>query len=857
MKGKVSTQMTQIERIDADQWMSVKDYAALKGISERAVRKNIASGKYQVKEVPHPSRADQVSYLVYHETAEPDCGTKCGTAELRNQTAEPDCGTKCGTAELRNQTAEPEAATCNLQPEAATCNRQPEATTYNLVEEVEEIPACAPQEAARCQEIPAYAGMTAGGDQRQDATATLEYVPYHKMDEARLYALLMETIDRRLHETESRTEEWQRITMEYNQGELLPELRKLKGVRSERGLRHWYQKWQGSSRDMFELVHKNTAQIRGRKVTYLEQRFLIAALLCGWEKPVMTAVRELKAQAAMGALESPSSVATLKRWCGDFAQDNPGVWCQGRRGDKAVKDTIIKSIDRDDSSIKPLQVFVVDGHTLSVFVKHPITGKPFRPTLIMVFDWGSRYPAGMSLALTEDSQHTLTAFRNAFLHAGVLPPWAYLDNGKAFRSKLFNAKWEEHDLEKEFAGIFPRLGIEAHFARPYNARAKVVERFFKTMQDQWEKRQQSYCGAGIHNKPAHMARNEKWMQEMYGAKAMEYNECMDSIYEWIRYEYGISVHQGIKAKPYEAFMNAERLPERQFDPTQLNILMLTAERKRLREEGITLNKNRYWAPELVDHVGKSLVIRYDYADLRSIFVYDEQSRYICQAELRESQSAWVHGEMYNPLSAQKLYAEDKEISNIHKRIRRDTQRLVKHSKQVVGQELEKIQGIIDKRAAQTRESNPAFRNPPMMPAPQKRWDIQEEVEKLERVAKGVETGDVGEGVQEIPAFPPQQPTSCLPGTPVAGMTAGGAGMTAGGAGMTAGSAGMTAEDQRQQAAATLMRQDAASTLQRQDAAATLKNPGKVINLEELLAEDEEEGAFTSFEEMQKIIGLKR
>ena len=58
--------------------------------------------------------------------------------------------------------------------------------------------------------------------------------------------------------------------------------------------------------------------------------------------------------------------------------------------------------------------------------------------------------------------------------------------------------------------------------------------------------------------------------------------------------------------------------------------------------------------------------------------------------------------------------------------------------------------------------------------------------------------------QEIPAFPPQQPTSCLSGTPVAGMTAKG--------GATA-SAGTT---QRLQAAATLMRQDAASTLEMND-----------------------------------------
>lgn len=487
---------------------------------------------------------------------------------------------------------------------------------------------------------------------------------------------------------------------------------------------------------MFELVHKNNAQVRGRKVTYIEQQFLIGALLCGWEKPVMNAIRELKVKEHQGVLESPSSIPTLKRWVTDFAEDNPAVWCQGRRGDKAVMEDIVKSIDRDDSSIEPLQVVVVDGHKLNVFVKHPITGKPFRPTLITVFDWGTRYPVGMSLALTEDSTHTLTAFRNAFLYMEVLPKWALLDNSKAFRSKLFNEKWEEHDLEKEFAGIFPRLGIEAHFARAYNGKSKVVERWFRTLDDQWSSRQASYCGRDINAKPAHFGRNEKWMQEMFGAKAMDYAECINSIYEYIRYEYGMTVHSKTKQRPYEAFTNAVRDPERKVDPMKLNIMMLTAERKKLRSEGIWLYKNRYWAPEMIDHIGKKVIIRYDYNDLRNILVYDERSRYICMAELRESQCAWVFAEMNNPLVAQRLWAEDREIEGIKRKIKKETKKLVNISKKVVDEAVAKHQEIIDKRQSEIEKHNPMFKNKPMMPERVKRVDVNEEIAELERMAKG-------------------------------------------------------------------------------------------------------------------------
>ena len=54
-------------------WISVKDFAHMKGISERAVQKAIAKGRYETKEIAHPSRKDQVAYLVWTDepTGEP------------------------------------------------------------------------------------------------------------------------------------------------------------------------------------------------------------------------------------------------------------------------------------------------------------------------------------------------------------------------------------------------------------------------------------------------------------------------------------------------------------------------------------------------------------------------------------------------------------------------------------------------------------------------------------------------------------------------------------------------------------------------------------------------------------------
>ena len=61
--------------------------------------------------------------------------------------------------------------------------------------------------------------------------------------------------------------------------------------------------------------------------------------------------------------------------------------------------------------------------------------------------------------------------------------------------------------------MYSKLGLETVFARPYNARAKVIERFFKELQEGFEKLLPSYIGSIIQNKPAYIMRNEKFHKE--------------------------------------------------------------------------------------------------------------------------------------------------------------------------------------------------------------------------------------------------------------------------------------------------------------------------------------------------------
>lgn len=407
----------------------------------------------------------------------------------------------------------------------------------------------------------------------------------HK-EEAQLYAQFCFEAIKRLDAAQSRTTAWKRITTDYNAGRIVPELKEMKGPRQERALREWIKTYYESNFNMFALIHKSKSTRKERKITFHEQQYLLNKLLSPNRIKIGSAIVNMKQMSRQGFLDSPTHERTLRRWCEEWAETHPAEWYQAREGSKYVSERVIKSIRRDDSSLAVGEVWVADGHTLSFDIINPQTGRAQRMTMIMVMDWASRYPVGASLAFTEDSQHILTAFRNGFINASqiadndrqtmaVLPQYVYLDNGKAFRSKLFHEQWEDHDLNKELGGIFPRLDIGVRFAESYNARAKIIERFFKTFQEQFERFISTFRGASVADKPAHYGRNEKWAKKLYTGKPPTIEETMQMINFYVRKCYGETPHGSLQHRtPYEVFSAARIAENRQIEISRLNFMMM-------------------------------------------------------------------------------------------------------------------------------------------------------------------------------------------------------------------------------------------------------------------------------------------
>ena len=112
-----------------------------------------------------------------------------------------------------------------------------------------------------------------------------------------------------------------------------------------------------------------------------------------------------------------------------------------------------------------------------------------------------------------------------------------------YRKKYPTQNQADHEfLELYNTGLYlPKAYefIHSVFAKPYNARAKVIERFFLEFQEEFEKMMPSYIGTSIENRPAWMNRNEKLHlqihQKQTGGKIPTVQEVIKYIDCWLEF----------------------------------------------------------------------------------------------------------------------------------------------------------------------------------------------------------------------------------------------------------------------------------------------------------------------------------
>lgn len=319
---------------------------------------------------------------------------------------------------------------------------------------------------------------------------------------------------------------------------------------------------------------------------------------------------------------------TFRRFAEHFKKQNYSKWIIMREGEKAYHDKVEPYIERDISKLEVGDVLIADGHVLNFQVINPFTGRPTRATLVGFLDWKSTALVGYEIMMSENTQCIASALRNAILNLGVIPKVVYQDNGKAFKAKYF----QHIDFDESgFNGVYASLGIKSVFAKPYNARAKVIERFFREFQEEFEKMMISYCGSSIENKPAWMKRGEKLHRKLHRKMTGNYIPTVQEVIKyidcWIDY-HNSKICSNDENKTIKEML--QQVEKQDIDKNILNDLMMKTEVRTINRGEITFLGLHFRSDFLID-LREKVFIRYSLFDLSKVYVYTVKGEFLCAA----------------------------------------------------------------------------------------------------------------------------------------------------------------------------------------------------------------------------------
>ncbi len=179
-----------------------------------------------------------------------------------------------------------------------------------------------------------------------------------------------------------------------------------------------------------------------------------------------------------------------------------GVLIAGREGEVAWRNTICDYINRDWSDTEPGELLIGDSRDFDTRIRVQQGGKwvAVRPSIAVLMDARSWMPAAWTITASPVNADTLmwTLLQYVCKNGGQPPGMCYFDNGKDYCKQGFSTSIKVGKYEHS---IFKELGIVLTNAKPFNARAKTVERFFRDMMKTFDKCFPDYLGSNPLERP--------------------------------------------------------------------------------------------------------------------------------------------------------------------------------------------------------------------------------------------------------------------------------------------------------------------------------------------------------------------
>jgi len=339
------------------------------------------------------------------------------------------------------------------------------------------------------------------------------------------------------------------------------------------------------------------------------------------------------------------SGATMRRYLISIPPETRDYY---RRGRKFWQEHYVPSVLRDYESLVPGEIYVSDHQQINVAVRHP-SGKILFPWFTGWKDMRSRKILGWILADVPSSNTINLSLKHTIERYGA-PEHIVIDNGRDFSAKHFTGgqtkRFRFKVKEDELAGIYKLLHIEPHFAIPANAKAKNIERWFWTQEQDFQKAFPAYRGNNIMHRPEGADQRITTQAGRYVLEWEEFKDYLGNYVETYNQDHAHHGHAMNGATPnsvWTAYFKDHA--QRRVSPSALRLLMMVSRKVKVGRFGITAFGGTYRSSELMEYQGSEVIYRYDPEDLAILYIYKLENSFLCTAE-RTDRTAWNDEEAY-------------------------------------------------------------------------------------------------------------------------------------------------------------------------------------------------------------------
>lgn len=428
-----------------------------------------------------------------------------------------------------------------------------------------------------------------------------------------------------------------------------------------------------------KLVDKRGGYNRGQSLIPEKYMTLFDSLYLQQTEPsIESCFKEVKLQANINGDFIPG----IKAFRNHVKNMNTAMVVMAREGRKAFEDKCLPYTERDYSLLHPNQFWVSDHHLWDIFVRVPDNKGGWK----LARPWGSywmdmRTRKVMSSIIRIESPNAdivLCSFGLGVEHFGI-PNGVRLDNGKDYKARdLFHSKEhhkdykardlshsEEHyivseeDKKRIFSSLATNLQIESTYARPYNAKAKPIERLFNTFEEQLGKKYPSYAGSNAKKRP----------EDLKDLDIMDVITLEEFIRQHNLYVYEIyneSKHSGHAMdgkSPNQAYAEIPFTIRRTSKEMLYFSLMRVKGQRVIQRNGITFSGIHFYNDDCINYIGQEVTARYDPTKPEILYVFDTNENFLFIAEEIQKQGWALTDEDYKRENQRKKIARQKALNS--------------------------------------------------------------------------------------------------------------------------------------------------------------------------------------------------